>query len=166
MRRCCSNASCALTLAVVVLWGASAGAQDTDGVSLDALGAAANVSVALLAEHVDELGGLPVRVVHASVSQTYDEGVFTVRSTRRRLGPRLRAPEVVVLVPRGVVAVPEGTPVVVVGRARTFHGVEVVEAAWLATLDRQILRRMQGRAVVVAGSVQTPDGVELVRATP
>jgi hypothetical protein len=166
MRRRHLDVSCVSILAVAVLSSASVAAQGIAGASMEELRAAATVSVPLLADHVEELGGLPVRVVYASVSQTYDEGVFTIRSTRRRLGLGLRAPEVVVLVPGGQVTVSEGTPVIVVGRARTLAGVEVSDASWLGNLDRGILRRIRGRAIVVAGSVLTPDGVELVRAVP
>jgi hypothetical protein len=124
---------------------------------------------ATLADGIDSLAGLRIRLTSARVVGVFDPRAFVVETEeflRPFLGNRKR---VLVFVESGKLGVPPrallGSTVTVTGTARTLLGMEAGgEVAWPAHLTRQVIERLEVRAAVLATAVSTPDGVDLLRA--
>ncbi len=125
------------------------------------------LSPATLADGIDSLAGLPVRLPSARIAGVFDPRIFAVESRtplRPLAGNRNR---VLVITPSGTLRVAPalllGSTVTVSGTARTLLGVQVgQEVPWPAALTRDFLERHDIRAALLATSVTTPEGDDLL----
>jgi hypothetical protein len=133
--------------------------QDVGIDAREALGI--RVSVEMLAEHIRQFAGMPVRVTDAVVERVVSTRAFILKGQRPVLGIGGRK-RIGVILPSGTANVVKDMPVVVTGAARTFVGAQVVGALprseALTDRERDALRH---QPLVVASDVTTPGGIEL-----
>jgi hypothetical protein len=127
------------------------------------------VRPATLADAIDQLAGIDVRVPNARVVGVFNPRVFVVDTDMRLNSPGYRD-RIVVFVESGALRVSSstlvGATVRISGVARTLLSMQVTrEVPWPAELDRDTVKRLEIRAAVLANSVHTPDGVELTGQT-
>ena len=126
---------------------------------------------ATLAEDINSLAGLSVRLTNARIVGVFDPRVFLVESDVSLRPLRGNRNRVLVFVRSGTLGVRPallvGSAVVLEGTARTLLGIQVSrEVPWPAKLRRDSLSRLDIRAALLATSVSTPDGVDLLNGGP
>lgn len=126
---------------------------------------------ATLAEDINSLAGLSVRLTSARIVGVFDPRVFLVESDASIRPSRGNRNRVLVFVQSGTLGVPPallvGSAVILEGTARTLLASRVrQEVPWPAGLTRDSLSRLDIRAALLATSVRTPDGVDLLDGGP